>query len=123
VSRELDLARARARMTRTGTLAAAERLQHVTARFTNPRGLLVLEPLTHTAFAALLRKLLAPGSTKEARTILDRLEKAGYELFIAGVDDERYRHEIETARSRASRELTSPGRFRRPRVTTSTEYR
>ncbi len=83
----------------------------------------MLEPLSHTAFAALLRKLIAPDSTKEARPILDRLEWAGFALFLPGIDDIAYRRDVEKAQCRASHDSARPGRFRRPRITASKEYR
>lgn len=110
-------------MAMTGTAAPSARLEKITVRFTNPRGLSVLEPLTHSAFAALLRKLVAPGSTKEARTILDRFESAGYTVFLPGVDDEAYRRHVEKSQRENASGPKSGGSFRRPRAVSSKEYR
>ena len=99
-------------MLKTGTLAAGERLEDVTVRFTNPRRLPILAPLTMHEMALHVRALMLPGDTKK---ILGRLERAGYEVFLPGHDDDGYRRAVEKSRQRLTNGEPGDDSWRRPR--------
>lgn len=103
MSRNLELARARARarMQMRGETLPEERLDSVRVLRTNPRNLEILNPMNAVQISLNLRALMSP--QYDAKKILDRLERSGYQVFLPGHDDAEYRRAVrESKRQRAT---------------------